>query len=210
VTGGNVSFYNQSPDGPVFPTPVIGMVGVLDKVQHRMTLNFKKPDDVIYLLGQSRDDINSSAYLYHVLGEQFSPAPHFDLEEEFSIQQMAATLVKSGLLQSAHDVSDGGLFTTLLESAMAGDLGFEIDSPGNIRKDAFLFGEAQGRIVFSVVPENCAAVERLMAGMHFEILGRVTENEIGVDGERWGTIRSWKERYDTVLEDLMEGEKEVQ
>lgn len=206
VTGGNVSFYNQSPDGPVFPTPVIGMVGILDKLRYRMTLGFKNKGDIIYLLGQSRNDINSSAYLYYILGEKYSPAPHFDLQEEFSVQQMAATLVKSGFLKSAHDVSDGGLFTTLLESAMVNDLGFRLHTPPNLRKDAFLFGEAQSRIAFSVDPVNCAAVENLMAGMPFEILGEVTEQSIYVDDTDWGTISSWKAPYDTVLETLMESE----
>lgn len=207
VTGGNVSFYNQSPDGPVFPTPVIGMVGVLDHLRHRMTLNFKNPGDIIYMLGQSREDLGSSAYLYHIMGESWSPAPHFDLEEEFSVQQMMAILVKSGLLQSAHDVSDGGLFTALLESAMIDNLGFHLQTPQAIRKDAFLFGEAQSRIVFTVAPENSAAIEKLMAGMPFEILGKVTRNEIEVDGETWGSVDTWKNQYDTVLEKLMDADE---
>lgn len=206
VTGGNVSFYNQSPEGPVFPTPVIGMVGILDKFRHRMTLGFKQQGDMIYLVGQSRNDINCSSYLFHVLGEKYSPAPHFDLEEEFALQQMIAILIKSQYLQSAHDVSDGGLFTTLLESAMINDLGFKIRTNNALRKDAFLFGEAQSRVVISVSPVHCAAVERLMAGMAFEILGEVTGGDLTVDDESWGNVQTWKTEYDTVLENLMEKE----
>jgi phosphoribosylformylglycinamidine synthase len=207
VTGGNVSFYNQSPDGPVFPTPVIGMVGILDNLKHRMTLDFKKAGDVLYLVGQSTDDIASSTYLYKVLGERYSPAPHFDLEEEFSLQQSLSILIKSGALQSAHDVSEGGLFTTLLESAMPRELGFQIDTDKRIRKDAFLFGEGQSRVVVSVKPDRCTEFERLLAGMTFTRLGEVTGSAILIDGEDWGKTSGWTPKYEHVLDDIMEKTK---
>jgi phosphoribosylformylglycinamidine synthase len=205
VTGGNVSFYNQSPDGPVFPTPVIGMVGLLNDLKNHTTLNFKNPGDNIYLIGQSRNDINSSAYLYKVLGEKYSPAPHFDPEEEFALQKMTGMLIQAGVVRSAHDISDGGLFTTLLESAMVDDLGFKIETNKTIRKDAFLFGESQSRVVVSVREGDCAEFERLLGGVIFERLGEVTEGNILVDGENWGKTVDWKNKYDTVLENLMEG-----
>lgn len=206
VTGGNVSFYNQSPDGPVFPTPVIGMVGLLEKLNHHTTLHFKKPGDIIYLIGQSRDDINSSTYLYKILGEKYSPAPHFDLDEEFTLQKIISILIGAGVIQSAHDVSDGGLFTTLLESAMAFDLGFKIETDNHIRRDAFLFGEAQSRVVISVKEGDCSETERLMGGMIFERLGEVIEDNIIIDNDDWGKTIEWKGKYDTVLENLMEEE----
>jgi len=87
VTGGNVSFYNQGPDGPVYPTPTIGMVGLLDSIDDRMTLDFKEAGDIIFLLGESSADINSSEYLHKIRGIEYSPAPHFDIEEEFRLQQ---------------------------------------------------------------------------------------------------------------------------
>src|SRR6187455_803093 len=93
VTGGNVSFYNQSPDGPVYPTPTIGMVGLLDSVAEKMTMDFKETGDIIYLIGESRNDINSSEYLHKIVGEEFSPAPYFDLDEEFRVQQAVASLI---------------------------------------------------------------------------------------------------------------------
>src|SRR6185436_1649773 len=125
VTGGNVSFYNQSSDdGPVFPTPVIGMIGLLEEYGYAMTLDFRNEDDLIYLIGESRNDIGCSEYLTNVSGVQYSPAPFFSLDEEFELQQTIAGLIRQDLIQSAHDVSDGGLFTTLLESAMPSDMGF--------------------------------------------------------------------------------------
>lgn len=209
VTGGNVSFYNQSPDGPVYPTPVIGMVGVLDQLSHLMTLGFKSPGDVIYLIGQSRADIQGSTYLHKVLGTRFSPAPHFDLQEEFALQSMVAMLIKSGLVRSAHDVSDGGLFTTLLESAMGKNLGFRIQTDQSIRKDAYLFGEAQSRVVISVASGHCTAVERMLTAMSYEQLGVVTGTGIQIDGADWGDTAGWMQSYETVIDRIMEQDVDV-
>jgi phosphoribosylformylglycinamidine synthase II len=120
VTGGNVSFYNQSPSGPVYPTPTIGMVGVLDNMDDKMTLDFKTPGDVIYLIGESKNDINSSEYLHKICGVEFSPAPYFDLEKEFNLHTTISDLIKNKLILSAHDVSEGGLFVTLAEKMLTG------------------------------------------------------------------------------------------
>ncbi|MCY7292241.1 MAG: phosphoribosylformylglycinamidine synthase subunit PurL, partial [Ferruginibacter sp.] len=151
VTGGNVSFYNQSPDGPVYPTPTFGMVGLLDSVADKMTMNFKNAGDVIYLLGESRNDINSSEYLHKIIGEEYSPCPHFDLDEEYNLQKTLADLIKQKLVISAHDVSEGGLLVTLLESAFTNNLGFAaLQNDSSIRNDAYWFVEAQSRVVVSI------------------------------------------------------------
>ncbi|HNP99073.1 MAG TPA: phosphoribosylformylglycinamidine synthase subunit PurL, partial [Bacteroidia bacterium] len=137
VTGGNVSFYNQSTDdGPVFPTPTIGMLGVMDDKSLRMSLNFKNAGDSIFLIGESVNDISSSEYLYSFHGVKQSPAPHFDLDTEFKVQQVVKNLIRKGLIESAHDVSDGGLFITLAESAMPGNFGFAIETDFDCRADA--------------------------------------------------------------------------
>src|SRR5688572_23414230 len=128
VTGGNVSFYNQNPEGPVYPTPTIGMVGLLDTVKDKMTMDFKEEMDVIYLVGKSRDDISCSEYLQKICGVEYSPAPHFDIEEEFKLQQKITQLIKKKIIQSAHDISEGGLFAALLESAFNRELGFSIET----------------------------------------------------------------------------------
>ena len=93
VTGGNVSFYNQNPDGPVYPTPTIGMVGLLENIENKMTLDFKNEGDVIYLLGKITNDINCSEYLHKICNVEYSPAPYFDLEEEFRLQQKLLELI---------------------------------------------------------------------------------------------------------------------
>jgi phosphoribosylformylglycinamidine synthase II len=200
VTGGNVSFYNQSEDGPVYPTPTIGMVGVLDNIADAMTLNFKNEGDTIYLVGQSRNDINGSEYLFKLNNVTHSPAPHFDLQEEAALQNTIASLIKSKLILSAHDVMEGGLFTTLLESSLQHELGFSIDLHKDIRKDAFLFGEAQSRVVVSVGNDKAAAFEAALGNHPFEKLGTVTGSNITVAGENWGTVSDWKELYNTAIE----------
>ncbi|MBV8253880.1 MAG: phosphoribosylformylglycinamidine synthase subunit PurL [Chitinophaga sp.] len=209
VTGGNVSFYNQSPDGPVFPTPTIGMLGVLDNMNLRLTLDFKNEGDLVYILGRSRNDISSSEYLHKIVGVEFSPAPHFNLEEEYRLQHAVAKLNKAGILQSAHDVSEGGLFVTLFESAMPNGLGFEVKTNNHFRKDAYLFGESQSRVVVSVRPQDKEKFESILHGLldatetsvRHELIGTVKGENIVVNGEVWGTVSDWKKPYNTSVEE---------
>src|SRR5689334_8499006 len=141
VTGGNVSFYNQNPEGPVYPTPTIGMVGLIDNIKNKMTLDFKEEGDVIYLLGNITDDINCSEYLHKVCHVEYSPAPYFDLEQEYKLQSKISELISKQFIRSAHDISEGGLFITLCEAGFNCELGFSIQTTSTVRKDAFLFGE---------------------------------------------------------------------
>jgi phosphoribosylformylglycinamidine synthase len=206
VTGGNVSFYNQSSyEGPVFPTPTIGMIGILEDKAHQTTLDFKQAGDVIYLIGESKNDISSSEYLYSFHKVKNTPAPFFDLESEFQVQKAIMDLIKNKLVQSAHDLSDGGLFMALLESAMINNLGFEINSDASIRKDAFLFSEAQSRVIVSVKKENLAALESALNQnkVHFSKLGEVKGNSLVMDGFNYGTINDFKTPYENCIESFM-------
>jgi phosphoribosylformylglycinamidine synthase II len=206
VTGGNVSFYNQSNfDGeiiPVFPTPTIGMLGVIDNKEHRMSLNFKAEGHSIYLVGKSRNDINSSEYVYSYHGVKLSPAPYMDLEEEHAVQDAVRALITEGIIASAHDCADGGLFVTLLESAMVNGIGFSIETDVEIRTDAFLFGEAQSRVVVSVTPEKEEALAELLAasGVEFSLLGETGGKDVLTDDHNFGTVAELKNLYDTALE----------
>ena len=206
VTGGNVSFYNQSVFDskvePVFPTPTIGMLGLLKSKKDRMTLHFKASGDLIYLVGQSRDDISSSEYLYSYHGIKGSPAPFINLDEEALLHELLLQLIRSGEVASVHDVSDGGLFISLFESARAGQLGFDISTDEEIRTDAFLFGESQSRAVVTVKPDMQEAfIERLTASeIEFTYLGEVTAlDEMMIDGQNFGTLTKGVELYDGVL-----------
>lgn len=207
VTGGNVSFYNQSPDGPVYPTPTIGMVGVLDSVDKKMTLDFKEAGDIIVLIGSSKECINSSEYLTKIHGVEYSPVPHFDLEEEFALQKTITQLIQANQIKSAHDVSEGGLFVTLVESGFNRNLGFDIETDSNIRKDAYLFGEAQSRVVVTVDEKQFNELKNVLAAVNipFEKLGSVTSGNIAVDTESWGSIGDWKNNYDNAISNLLAG-----
>jgi phosphoribosylformylglycinamidine synthase subunit PurL len=205
VTGGNVSFYNQHPDGAVYPTPTIGMVGLLEDTKQKMTLFFKQAGDLIFMVGRSRNDIHSSAFLYDLHGVEYSPAPYFDLEEEFLLQSRLLACIKSRLVESAHDVAEGGLFVTLAESGFHRELGFSVHCQDeSFRRDAYWFGESQSRVVVSIKREKLSAFKNAMEGIPLEKLGEVTSSAIQVDGENWGIIREWKHEYDTAIEKEME------
>lgn len=209
VTGGNVSFYNQSEQKgeavPVFPTPTIGMMGIAEDKTKSMSLDFKEKGDMIFLLGESTEDIASSEYLANIVGIKHSLAPHFDLDKEFLLHRAVSGAIKHSLVSAAHDVADGGLFITLLEMGMRQGLGFDIMTDSEIRPDAYLFGEGQGRVVVSVKPGLVDDFVDFIAQGPVEItaLGHVTQGKMLVDEEHFGFINDAKEIYDTAIEKYM-------
>ncbi|MFT4604118.1 MAG: phosphoribosylformylglycinamidine synthase II [Rhodothermales bacterium] len=187
VTGGNVSFYNENPESAVFPTPTIGMLGLVEDVERDATTsNFKAAGDVIVLLSPGawtwRDDIGGSEYLSVVHGLTSGDAPHMDLDEEIAVQKVCLAAIRTGMVRSAHDVADGGLLIALAESSLHGQLGADIRLDSSGRLDAQLFGEAQSRIVVSVAPRDLAALTQLAAGAGVKAthLGEVTEGPFQV------------------------------
>jgi phosphoribosylformylglycinamidine synthase len=209
VIAGNVSFHNLTHDGEditsVIPTPVIGMVGILDKLEDVMTVNFRKKGDMIFLIGRSDNDISSSEYLsfMHLINE--SAAPKFDLDYEIKLQQVVSALISNRLVSSAHDVSLGGLFVTLVECALPGGLGFDVTSPAEIRGDAFLFGESQSRVVVSVSAEQeTDFLDYMMeTDLHFSALGHVTKEELRIDDVSFGFISDYARDFENALEKLL-------
>jgi phosphoribosylformylglycinamidine synthase len=205
VTGGNVSFYNQTVTNgvevPVFPTPTIGMIGILEDKDRLMTLDFKQKGDLIFVLGESVNDISSSEYLATYHGIKASSAPYFDLDKEYAVQHMVKGLIQNELVNAAHDVSDGGLFVALVEMSMPRELGFDIVTDSEIREDAFLFGEGQGRVVVSVNEDQEEAfIEFMMdSGVPFTLLGHVTKGKLMVDDEHYGFVQEVKEIYSNSL-----------
>jgi len=205
VTGGNVSFYNQSSvngvEIPVFPTPTIGMLGIVEDKKHITSLAFENSSDLIYLLGESKNDISSSEYLfsYHKIKE--SSVPDFDLDIELELQKDLYSLITKGLIISAHDLSDGGLFISLLESSMVNDKGFSIKCSSALRKDAFLFGECPSRVIVSVKPSLKNEFENYINSQKTKslLLGEVTDNNISIDGVSFGLTSDFSEIYNTSL-----------
>ncbi len=210
VTGGNVSFYNQTVKNgieiPVFPTPTIGMIGILEDKENVMSLDFKQKGDLIFIIGDSFNDISSSEYLATYHGVKESPAPYFDLEKEYAMQHMVKGLIQHKLVNAVHDVADGGLFITLAEMSMPGNLGFDIVTDSEIREDAFLFGEGQGRVAVAVSEDQEEDfIEFMMdSGVNFTLLGHVTKGKVMVDDIHFGFIQEIKELYDTALGKLIE------
>ncbi|MGM0376429.1 MAG: phosphoribosylformylglycinamidine synthase subunit PurL [Bacteroidota bacterium] len=211
VVSGNVSFYNQrSVDGnitPVRPSPVIGMLGVIRDKNKHTTLSFKHKGDMIFLIGRSREDISGSGYLEVIHDIEVSRPPYCNLAEEKQLYQVIGEMTDQHLVRSVHDVSNGGLFFTLLECAIPMEFGFDITTDAEIRKDAFLFGESQGRVIVSVSPENQDDFVDFMVDhkMPFSILGHVTKGEVRVDDESFGDLSELKSKFDGRLKWWAEG-----
>ena len=205
VTGGNVSFYNQSViDGveiPVFPTPTIGMIGIVENKENVMTLDFKEKGDLIFILGKSYDDISCSEYLVSYHGVNESPAPYFNLDEEAELHQTVKELILNKRVNAVHDVADGGLFTSLVEMSIPNKLGFDIVTDSEVREDAFLFGEGQGRVVVSVnEDQEDEFIEAMMvSNVDFTLLGHVTKGKLMVDDEHFGFVKEVSTLFNEAL-----------
>jgi phosphoribosylformylglycinamidine synthase II len=159
VTGGNVSLYNETGGRAVHPTPVIGMVGILDDVSKALGQTFQREGDVVVLLGENREEIGASEYLYHREGIVAGAPPAVDLTGERQLQRAVLALAQGGLLRSAHDCSEGGLVCALAESCVAeSPWGIEVEINEDIAPVALFFGETQGRVVASCDPENVQEV----------------------------------------------------
>ena len=181
VTGGNVSFYNEDPSGAIYPTPVIGMLGIIEDQSRILTLDFKKPGDVVILLGETKGEIGGSEYLYSQTGQVAGEAPTLDLEYEKRLQGLLILLTKLQILESAHDASEGGIAVAAVESMLGSNvrIGLELKELGiaSGRTDFALFGEDQSRIIVSCTDEN---VPRLLASakkceIQATMIGHVTE-----------------------------------
>ncbi len=198
VTGGNVSFYNENPDGAVFPTPTVGMLGLVEDLDaHGTGAAFQAEGDVVFLLTPrawthraAADDLGGTEYLACIHGKTAGCAPHLDLTEERAVQSAVLQLIRAGVVKSAHDVSDGGLAVCLAEMAIcSGTLGASIGLEAAVpfRLDALLFGEAQSRIVFTTDVADAEDVRRILTkgGVQAQPVGRVTRGvlEIAVNGE---------------------------
>ncbi|MDW8285984.1 MAG: phosphoribosylformylglycinamidine synthase subunit PurL [Bacteroidota bacterium] len=184
VTGGNVSFYNESPTGAIYPTPTIGMVGLIEPFPDRlMTAGFKSAGDLVWLLGQNREDIGGSEYLAWIHGRVAGDAPYLDLDEEKRLHELLLVLIAAGQIRSAHDVSDGGLAVALAESCLFGGLGARIWVRDPIRPDALLFGESQSRVIVSAPPQTKAAIEAEARrfGLAASLLGRVGGDRLQIN-----------------------------
>ena len=215
VTGGNVSFYNESPEGAVFPTPTIGMVGLVEDVAaHTTTAAWRQPGDVLLLVSPAAwwhaGGVEGSEFLATVHGQTAGDAPHLDLDEEKAVQAAVLAAIRAGHVRSAHDSADGGLAVCLAESAVFSGLGATVDLPAtDVRLDAVLFGEAQSRVVLSVDPDAVQAVRQLAAerGAQATEIGAVTDGPLAISVGGAGvlsvSVDDLRQPYETAIPDAM-------
>ena len=186
VIGGNVSLYNETSGTAIYPTPVIGMVGLVTDIDHITTQSFKNSGDLIYLVGETKDEFGGSELQKLVHGKVFGKAPELNIDVEKANQDQVLAAIRAGVVQSAHDLSEGGLAVAIAESLFDNEqLGAEVNVTGNLVSS--LFSESQSRFLLSVKKENQAQFERLVAA---QLIGEVNET---------GTLRVLSET-DTVLE----------
>ena len=182
VISGNVSFYNEGKDSAVYPTPVIGMVGLLEDVNKHCTMGFKKEGDLVVLIGENTDELGGSVYLKEVLKVTGGCAPKLNLDKEKKIQTCCLKAIQLGLVKSAHDISEGGLATAIAECCVAGNLGFAGEIETNLRPDVLLFGEGQSRIILSLAEENLSLLSKLAEeiGVSINVLGFVKSGSVEI------------------------------
>ncbi len=180
VTGGNVSFYNENTDGAVYPTPVIGMVGMLENISHATNISYKKEGDFIVCLGSLNPTLGGSEYLKTIHGKIEGPLHNFDLKSELDVQNLCLTSIKDGIIKSAHDLSDGGLAVNISESILYSDknIGAEINLSRKLRDDELLFGECQSVIIVTIDEENLySLIEKAQElNVYTQTIGKVTNS----------------------------------
>ncbi|UCC44166.1 MAG: phosphoribosylformylglycinamidine synthase subunit PurL [Candidatus Zixiibacteriota bacterium] len=186
VTGGNVSFYNEDPARAVFPTPTIGMIGLVEHISHITTQWFKDDGDIIFLLGNTKEELGASEYLKVIHGHTKGDIPDIDLAEEKKTQDALLSAIQAGLVKSAHDVADGGLATALAECCITNRIhvrGASIEAGSTLRPDCLLFGESQSRVIVTASPDNSDKIEShfTQAGVAIKRIGSVGGSRLEID-----------------------------
>jgi len=208
VTGGNVSFHNESQQNAVYPTPTIGMLGVIDDLEHVTPSGFQSEGDAVLLLGWQGEELGGSELLVLRHGSAVGNAPALDVEREVRLQRALLAAIRAGHVRSAHDTAEGGLAITLAESAIwsrGGALGVDVSVEGNDTLAA-LFGETQSRVVLSASPDAVEVIEAIAREHDVPVLnlGTVTRESFTIAGAVTSTVAAISERYNTALERAME------
>ena len=182
VTGGNVSFYNETKDCAVYPSPVIGMVGEIEDIKNHMTMDFKDSGDFILLLGSLSGSLGGSEYLKTIHGKIEGPLANYDIDYEIAVQELCLKLINQGIVKSAHDMSDGGLSVNIAESILHSkdkNIGAKINIESKLRDDELLFGECQSVIIVTLNEKDLISVisEAKDLNVHTQTIGRVTNDK---------------------------------
>ncbi|MGE5702372.1 MAG: phosphoribosylformylglycinamidine synthase subunit PurL [Clostridia bacterium] len=182
VIGGNVSFYNERSGDAIYPTPTVGMVGLIHDVDHITTQDFKQAGDAIILLGDTYGELGGSEYQKLALGKIAGRPPQIDLAKEAAVQKLVLDAIRKGLVQSAHDLSEGGLAVALAESCFGKEIGASVSLVTDLRDDVVLFSESQSRILLSVKADQAQAVLALAkeSGVPAAAIGTTGGNELKI------------------------------
>ncbi|MBP9582878.1 MAG: phosphoribosylformylglycinamidine synthase subunit PurL [Ignavibacteriaceae bacterium] len=212
VTGGNVSFYNESPDTAVYPTPTIGMVGLVEDLKHITISYFKDEGDIIYLLGEDKEELGGSEYAKVVHNKVAGDSPKINLDEEKKLQDTLLNLIKKGSIKSAHDISEGGIVSALAECCIIDQekqIGCEVEIPIKTRKDFSLFSESQSRIIISVSKVKTLDLENelKLSGVKFKKLGEVTGSSLKLKNLFNVNINELSDIYFNTIPKIMSSEK---
>ena len=212
VTGGNVSFYNESKNYTVYPTPVIGMLGLIEDTKYITSSYFKDEGDLIYLIGETKNEIGGSEFLKSIFNRVEGEIPEIDLKLEKKTIDIILEAIKSGLIKSAHDVSDGGLAVALAECCVMNrkkKIGAEVNLDVKFRSDFYLFSESQSRFIVTIDPENQVEFEKLInsAQIKFEKIGKVFGKKLVINDLIDLTIEEIEDAYYNSFKRLMENDK---
>lgn len=206
VIGGNVSLYNENAKGAIYPTPVVGMVGLVHDLDHITTQGFKREGDVVVLLGETRVELGGSEFQYVLHGVTEGRPPVLDLAVEKRLQRALLSAIQSGLVASAHDLSEGGLAVALAESCISGGLGAQVNVQTSLRADHALFSESQSRVLLSVSPDQWSALEALLRehAVPAVVLGTVVgEKQLSVQVNGTSVIQTAVEALEKVWKDAI-------
>ena len=205
IVSGNVSFYNETKDKGIKPTPTIGGIGLIKEYKKMITMNFKKTDNHVLVVGKTDGHLDQSVFAKEIMGEKKGPPPEVNLFNEKNIGQTMLKLYTENLVESAHDVSLGGIIVAVSKMCFKGKKGIKIGKLRNLKnKFEYFFGEDQGRYIVEIKPENLKKVEEILNNnsVHFDKLGLITKNDIEIVGETKSSIdelmkynNNWMKNY---------------
>jgi phosphoribosylformylglycinamidine synthase len=212
VTGGNVSFYNESPNTAVYPTPTIGMLGLVEDLSHVTTSYFKDEGDLIYVLGEDKEELGGSEYLKIIHNKVAGDSPLIDLAVEKKLHNVILELIRKKLIKSAHDISEGGIVCALAECCIINNekmLGAVVNVPVKSRKDFSYFSETQSRIIVSISKENKDEFEQLLhsSNQPYILSGTVGGSSLKINFDIDVSLKTLADLYYNTIPRIMSGEK---